>query len=109
LTPVKLQPPNPDDMCQNLARLLTIGAPETVELRNLYDIERATRSGRPEMPRFGIALTFVFAILRAAGMRPGDMPQRCKLSATAVIVGHMAIDTNDLRGAPIRREAEMLA
>jgi PiT family inorganic phosphate transporter len=69
-----------------------------MELQNLSEIERATRFGRPEMFRFGVALTFIIGIMLIAGMSIGDLPQSYMLIAAAMIGGYMAmnIGANDV-------------
>ncbi|HPQ26515.1 MAG TPA: inorganic phosphate transporter, partial [Gammaproteobacteria bacterium] len=69
-----------------------------MELQNLNQIEHATRFGRPEMFRFGVALLFVIAIMLVAGMTIGDLPHNYMLVAAAMIGGYMAmnIGANDV-------------
>ncbi|MCB1790279.1 MAG: inorganic phosphate transporter [Gammaproteobacteria bacterium] len=69
-----------------------------MELKNISQIEHATRFGRPEMFRFGVALFFVIAIMLVAGMSIGDMPHNYMLIAAAMIGGYMAmnIGANDV-------------
>ena len=78
--------------------LLPIQAIHKMELKNLSEIERATRFGRPEMFRFGVALTFIILIMLAAGMSMGDLPESYMLIAAAMIGGYMAmnIGANDV-------------
>ncbi|MCB1819519.1 MAG: inorganic phosphate transporter, partial [Gammaproteobacteria bacterium] len=63
-----------------------------MELQNLNQIEHATRFGRPEMFRFGVALLFVIAIMLVAGMTIGDLPHNYMLVAAAMIGGYMAMN-----------------
>jgi PiT family inorganic phosphate transporter len=69
-----------------------------MELQNLSQIERATRFGRPEMFRFGVALFFVILIMLVAGINLGDVPQSYMLIIAAMIGGYMAmnIGANDV-------------
>ena len=69
-----------------------------MELKNISQIEHATRFGRPEMFRFGVALFFVIGIMLVAGMSIGDMPHNYMLIAAAMIGGYMAmnIGANDV-------------
>ncbi|MDJ0740878.1 MAG: inorganic phosphate transporter [Gammaproteobacteria bacterium] len=69
-----------------------------MELQNIAQIEYATRFGRPEMFRFGAALTFIILIMLVAGMSLGDLPQSYMLIAAAMIGGYMAmnIGANDV-------------
>ena len=69
-----------------------------MELHNLSQIEKATRRGRPEMFRFGVALVFIIAIMLVAGMSVGDLAQSHMLIAAAMIGGYMAmnIGANDV-------------
>ena len=63
-----------------------------MELQNFNQIEHATRFGRPEMFRFGVALLFVIAIMLVAGMTIGDLPHNYMLVAAAMIGGYMAMN-----------------
>jgi PiT family inorganic phosphate transporter len=69
-----------------------------MELQNISQIEQATRFGRPEMFRFGVALMFVILIMLIAAMNIGDIPQNYLLIAAAMIGGYMAmnIGANDV-------------
>ena len=69
-----------------------------MELQNLSQIEKATRFGRPEMFRFGVALLFVILIMLVAGINLGDVPQSYMLIIAAMIGGYMAmnIGANDV-------------
>lgn len=69
-----------------------------MELKNLLQIEHATRFGRPEMFRFGVAMFFIICILLVAGMSVGDVPHNYMLVAAAMIGGYMAmnIGANDV-------------
>lgn len=69
-----------------------------MELQNISQIEKATRFGRPEMFRFGVALTFIIVIMMVAGMSLGDLPDSYILIAASMIGGYMAmnIGANDV-------------
>ncbi|MCB1801794.1 MAG: inorganic phosphate transporter [Gammaproteobacteria bacterium] len=69
-----------------------------MELQNLSQIEHATRFGRPEMFRFGVALFFIIGIMLVAGMSIGEVPHNYMLIAAAMIGGYMAmnIGANDV-------------
>jgi PiT family inorganic phosphate transporter len=69
-----------------------------MELQNLSQIENATRPGRPEMFRFGVALLFIIVIMLVAGINVGDLSQNYLLVAAAMIGGYMAmnIGANDV-------------
>ncbi|AGA92065.1 phosphate/sulfate permease [Thioflavicoccus mobilis 8321] len=69
-----------------------------MELKNISQIEQATRFGQPEMFRFGVALLFVILIMLAAGMSLGDIPQNYMLITAAMVGGYMAmnIGANDV-------------
>jgi PiT family inorganic phosphate transporter len=72
--------------------------PGPMELKNISQIEQATRFGRPETFRFGGALLFVIGIMLAAGMSLGDIPQNYMLITAAMVAGCMAmnIGANDV-------------
>jgi len=69
-----------------------------MELQNISQIENATRFGRPEMFRFGVALFFIILIMLIAGMNIGNIPHHFMLVAAAMIGGYMAmnIGANDV-------------
>ena len=69
-----------------------------MELQNLSQIEKATRFGRPEMFRFGMALLFVILIMLVAGINLGDVPKNYMLIIAAMIGAYMAmnIGANDV-------------
>jgi len=69
-----------------------------MELKNISQIEDATQFGRPEMFRFGVALTFVIAIMLFASMTISDVSHNYMLIAAAMIGAYMAmnIGANDV-------------
>ena len=69
-----------------------------MELHNLSQIEQATRPGRPEMFRFGVALLFMVGIMLFAAVTVSDSPRNYMLVAAAMIGGYMAmnIGANDV-------------
>ena len=69
-----------------------------MELKNISQIEQATRFGRPEMFRFGVALTFVIAIMLWSSITMTEASQRYMLVAAAMIGAYMAmnIGANDV-------------
>ena len=69
-----------------------------MELKNISQIEQATRFGRPEMFRFGVALTFVIIIMLWSSITMTEASQRYMLVAAAMIGAYMAmnIGANDV-------------
>ena len=69
-----------------------------MELKNINQIENATRFGRPELFRLGMALLFIVGIMMFAGMRLGEVQGGFMLVAAAMIGGYMAmnIGANDV-------------
>jgi PiT family inorganic phosphate transporter len=69
-----------------------------MELRNLSQIEHATRIGRPELFRLGTAVLFIVVIMLVAGVTVGEVPGSHLLVAAAMIGGYMAmnIGANDV-------------
>jgi len=68
-----------------------------MELKHISDIERATKRGRSELFRFGMALFFVVGVMLYAGMR-GDGQGSLVLIVAAMIGAYMAmnIGANDV-------------
>jgi len=63
-----------------------------MELSNLDQIERATRFGRREMSRLGVAVLFLAGIIMFAGASHAQLPGGYLLIAAAVIGGYMALN-----------------
>jgi len=63
-----------------------------MEFENVNQIERATRTGRTEMFRLGIALLFVVGVMLYSGMSVGQIPNGYMLIIAAMIGGYMAIN-----------------
>ncbi|MDA0190200.1 MAG: inorganic phosphate transporter, partial [Proteobacteria bacterium] len=68
-----------------------------MELKHLSEIEKATRRGRSEMFRMGMALLFIVGVMLYAGMR-GEGEGSLVLVVAAMIGGYMAmnIGANDV-------------
>ena len=69
-----------------------------MDIQNISQIEKATRFGRPEMFRFGVALSFIIIIMLTASMTVGAISHNYMLIAAAMIGGYMAmnIGANDV-------------
>ncbi len=69
-----------------------------MELQNLHQIEHATRFGRSELSRLGVAVMFIVAVIIWTGVRYADLPGGYMLIAAAVIGAYMAmnIGANDV-------------
>jgi PiT family inorganic phosphate transporter len=69
-----------------------------VELQSLHEIERATRFGRSELSRLGVAVMFIVAVIIWTGVRYSGMSGGYMLIAAAVIGAYMAmnIGANDV-------------
>lgn len=69
-----------------------------MELKNISQIENATRFGSSEMFRFGVALTFIVVIMLFASITVGEVSQHYMLVAAAMIGAYMAmnIGANDV-------------
>jgi len=69
-----------------------------MDINNISQIEKATQIGRPEMFRFGMALTFITVIMIATSMTVSDVPHNYMLIAAAMIGAYMAmnIGANDV-------------
>jgi len=69
-----------------------------MDLKNLSQIEEATRFGRSEMFRFGMALAFITIIMIVTSMTVSDVPHNYMLIAAAMIGAYMAmnIGANDV-------------
>ncbi len=69
-----------------------------MELKSLQHIEHATRFGRPEMARLGVAVLFIACVIVYAGVNHASMPGGYMLVAAAVIGAYMAmnIGANDV-------------
>ena len=69
-----------------------------MDIKNISQIEQATRFGRPEMFRFGVALTFIIIIMLATSISLGEISHSYMLIAAAMIGGYMAmnIGANDV-------------
>jgi inorganic phosphate transporter, PiT family len=69
-----------------------------MELKNINQIENATRFGRPEMFRFGVALTFVILIMLFVSTAVTGYSQSYMLISAAMIGAYMAmnIGANDV-------------
>lgn len=64
-----------------------------MDLRNLDDIEKATRFGRKEMFRFGTAILFIVGVmLYSSNVRALGAPVSIELVVAAMIGGYMAIN-----------------
>ncbi|OOY98825.1 inorganic phosphate transporter [Solemya velum gill symbiont] len=69
-----------------------------MELQNLSQIEKATRFGRPELFRLGVALLFIVGIMLFSGFSLQGLDGGYMLVAAAMIGGYMAmnIGANDV-------------
>ena len=69
-----------------------------MELKSLQHIEHATRFGRPEMARLGVAVLFIACVIVYAGVNHASLPGGYMLVAAAVIGAYMAmnIGANDV-------------
>ena len=69
-----------------------------MELKSLQHIEHATRFGRPEMARLGVAVLFIACVIVFAGVNHASLPGGYMLVAAAVIGAYMAmnIGANDV-------------
>ncbi|MFT5173548.1 MAG: PiT family inorganic phosphate transporter [Gammaproteobacteria bacterium] len=69
-----------------------------MELQSLHEIERATRFGRAELSRIGVALMFTVGVIIWTGVRYSGLPGGYMLIAAAVIGAYMAmnIGANDV-------------
>ncbi len=69
-----------------------------MELKNISQIEKATQFGRPEMFRFGVALTFVIVIMLWTSITITGIPHNYMLISAAMIGAYMAmnIGANDV-------------
>lgn len=69
-----------------------------MELQSLAHIERATRFGRSEMSRLGVAVMFLVAVILYVGINHSGVPGGYMLIAAAVIGAYMAmnIGANDV-------------
>lgn len=63
-----------------------------MELSNLDQIERATRFGRRELSRLGVAVIFLTGIIMYTGADYAQLPGGYLLIAAAVIGGYMALN-----------------
>lgn len=69
-----------------------------MDIKNISQIEQATRIGRPEMFRFGMALTFVIMIMLWTSITMTEISHNYMLIAAAMIGAYMAmnIGANDV-------------
>ncbi len=69
-----------------------------MELKDLNEIERATRPGRPELARLGVAVLFLVTVIVFVGVRHAEVAGAYVLIGAAVIGAYMAmnIGANDV-------------
>ncbi len=63
-----------------------------MELQNLDDVEKATRIGRRDVFRLGMALLFIVGILLFTNLHAADMPGGLMMVIAAMIGGYMALN-----------------